>query len=273
MRLEARNLSYAYGPRRVFEGLSFSVGDGELFAVLGPNGAGKSTLFRCLLALLRDYGGSILVDGAEIRGLKERELSRLVAYIPQAHAAVFDYSALEVVLMGAAGSSRTFATPSPRDEAAALAELDKLGVAELADRSYARLSGGERQLVLIARALAQKARILVMDEPTANLDYGNQVRVMERVASLSKRGFTVILSTHNPEQAFLWATRAAVLFGGGFVADGRPAEVLSEELLARVYGVRVRLFPLGEGGNADYRCCVPESAVAEEELRGLSLVR
>lgn len=118
------DLSYSYGKRPVLERLSFSVGDGELFAVLGPNGSGKSTLFKCLLALLRDYGGSILVDGAEIRSMKERELSRLVAYIPQAHAAIFDYSALEVVLMGASGSSPTFAIPSARDEAAALAEIN-----------------------------------------------------------------------------------------------------------------------------------------------------
>jgi iron complex transport system ATP-binding protein len=273
VRLEARDLSYVYGKRPVLERLSFAVGEGELLAVLGPNGAGKSTLFRCLLALLRDYRGSVLVDGTEIRSLRERELARLVAYIPQAHSAVFDYSALEVVLMGASGASPTFSSPSRGDEAAALAELEQLGVADLAERSYARISGGERQLVLIARALAQRARILVMDEPTANLDYGNQVRVMERVASLSRRGLTVILSTHNPEQAFLWASRAAVLYGGSFVADGSPAEVLSEELLERVYGVRVRLFPLGEGGKAGYRCCVPESAALEEEVHGLSLLR
>jgi iron complex transport system ATP-binding protein len=176
---------------------------------LGPNGVGKSTLFKCILSLLRSYSGDILLDGVSTRSLTERQIARSIAYIPQAHGPVFPYSVLDVVLMGAAGSHRFFALPRSEDEQYALAQLEALGIADMADRDYSLLSGGERQLVLIARALAQRAQILVMDEPTANLDYGNQVRVMEHITNLSRRGYGVLLSTHNPEHAFFWSWMAA----------------------------------------------------------------
>ncbi len=262
--LEVEDLGYAYGQHRVLNGLSFKVGEGELFAVLGPNGAGKSTLFRCLLGLAGDYSGSIKVEGHEVRLLHARDRARLMAYIPQAHEAAFDYSVLDVVLMGAASARGPFETPSRADEEAARATLARLGIENLAGRCYRRISGGERQLVLIARALAQNTHLLIMDEPTANLDYGNQTRVMAEVARLAKSGYSIILSTHNPEQAFLWGTRAAVLFGGRFRADGLPSEALSEELLSEVYGVALKLYPLAGASRPGYRCCLPAGSDAME---------
>ncbi len=243
MKLEARNLSYAYRESRALDGASVSADAGELVCVIGPNGAGKSTLFRCILSLIRGYHGTVLVDGTDIRLMKNSELSRKVAYIPQDHHPPFDYTALEIVTMGAASSKGLFSSPGREDEEKALEKLSGLGMLDLAGRSYARMSGGERQLVLIARALAQDARILVMDEPTANLDYGNQIRVMEYVAGLAAKGYTVIASTHNPEHALMWATRVAVLMGGRIIEDGKPLEVITEELLEHVYGTRVRIVP------------------------------
>ncbi len=264
MSLDLRGVSCSYGTRKVLHDLSLSLSGGDLLCVLGPNGAGKSTLFRCVLSLLRDYSGTICLDGEDLRTLGGADLSRKIAYIPQSHDAVFDFSALEVVLMGVTGSQGLFSTPRPRDELAALEGLRLLGVEHLASRSYAQISGGERQLVLIARALAQKANVLVMDEPTANLDYGNQVRVMERVSALAKSGYAVILSTHNPEHAFLWATKALVLAGGAIVAEGNPHEILTESLMEHIFGVKVRLLPLSGMEAGGFRACLPASTLPRE---------
>lgn len=260
MKLEVRKLSYSYGARRVLDALDLELGEGELVALLGPNGVGKTTLFKCVLAMLRGYSGNILLDGRDVHSLSASELARRAAYIPQAHLPVFDYSVLEVVLMGAAAGRSPFSTPTAEDEAYAHSRLEALGIADLADRSYGRISGGERQLTLIARALAQRSHFLVMDEPTANLDFGNQVRVMEAIAGLAEEGYGILLSTHNPEQAFLWAGRAAVLREGRIEADGPPRSVLTEAVLQRLYGVPVRLFSVGGGPFGDYRACVPLAA-------------
>ncbi len=258
--LELKNLAFAYRHKPVLRAVDLSLATGDLLCLLGPNGAGKSTLFRCILGLLRNYTGEILLRGTEIRRLRGTELARSVAFIPQAHQPVFDYSVLDVVLMGATGGRGLFGNPQPEDERYAREQLVALGIAALAERSYARLSGGERQLVLVARALAQRARILIMDEPTANLDYGNQVRVMERIATLAAQGYAIMLSTHNPEHAFLWSNRTAVLLEGRIQAEGPPAEVLTEGVLKKLYGVPVKLFAVGGAAYAGYRACVPAPA-------------
>ena len=201
MMLEIHQLSFSYGSTEVLHSLSFSLGAGELICLVGPNGVGKSTLFKCILGILRSYSGEILLTGRSLRTLGETEIARSIAYIPQTHVPVYGFSVFQVVLMGACSAKGLFAQPSPRDEQTALHALKSLELQHLAERNYAELSGGERQLVLIARALAQGARLLVMDEPTANLDYGNQVRIMEHVAGLTAKGYSVLLSTHHPEHA------------------------------------------------------------------------
>uniref|UniRef100_A0A7C3I1Z2 ABC transporter ATP-binding protein n=1 Tax=Gracilinema caldarium TaxID=215591 RepID=A0A7C3I1Z2_9SPIR len=261
--LEVHQLSFSYGSTPVLHSLSFSVGAGELLCLVGPNGVGKSTLFKCILGLLRGYEGEILFNGRSLRTFKESELARSIAYIPQAHVPVYGFSALEVVLMGACSSKGLFAQPDARDEAAACRALEALGLEALAERNYAELSGGERQLVLIARALAQGARFLVMDEPTANLDYGNQVRIMEHIAGLTADGYSVLLSTHNPEHAFLWSTRTMVMQYGRIIADGPPEEALTEGSLEALYGIPVRLFSLGSEKTGHYQACMPVLGLRE----------
>jgi iron complex transport system ATP-binding protein len=267
VKLDIQNLSFSYKSTEVLRSVSFSLVGGELVCLLGPNGVGKSTLFKCILSLLRSYSGDIVLDGVSTRSLTERELARSIAYIPQAHGPVFHYSVLDVVLMGAAGNHGFFALPRAEDEQYALAQLEALGMADMADRDYSLLSGGERQLVLIARALAQRAQILVMDEPTANLDYGNQVRVMEHITGLSRRGYGVLLSTHNPEHAFFWSSRTVVLLDGRVEADGKSQDVLTEGTLEKLYGVRVKLFPLGGYADTAYRACVPLGISVPEVAR------
>ena len=247
MSIEVRHLSFSYGSRQVLRDVSFSVGKGRLLSVLGPNGVGKSTLFRCILGLLHGFQGEITVDGTAVSTLGARELARKVAYIPQSNYPAFQYSVFDMVLMGTTAQSRGFSPPGPKQEAAALEALERLDISHLADRSYTRLSGGERQLVLIARALAQQAKILLMDEPTSSLDFGNRIRVLDQTAELARRGYAILLSCHDPQLALLYAHRAAALHQGKILADGPPGEVLNEALLHTLYQVPVRFTPTQYG--------------------------
>ena len=239
MSIEARDLVFSYGREDVLKGLSFSAGAGELVAVLGPNGVGNSTFFGCLLGFLKPRSGEVTIDGRHVLGLPPRELARHIAYIPQSAPQTFNYTVLDLVTMGMTGSIPIFSAPKPEHRERAMAALRSLGVAHLADRGSGSISGGERQLALLARALVQEAKVLIMDEPTANLDYGNSFRVMQRVQELGKQGYTVIFSTHEPNQAFRYATRVLALLDGGVLADGPPDAALTEDLLQRLYGVGV----------------------------------
>jgi iron complex transport system ATP-binding protein len=239
--LTAQGLGFAYGDRVILRDLDFSLYPGELLGVLGPNGVGKSTLFRCILGLEKRYAGRVLLEGADIRHKSPRLMARTIAYVPQSHYPSFNYSVMDMVLMGTAAQGRDWASPDARQQRNAREALDRLGIADFWKRDFIRLSGGERQLVLIARALAQQAKLLVMDEPTANLDYGNQIRVLLQVKALSRQGYSIIMSTHNPEHAFLFTHRVLALHNGAIIAAGPPAQVLTAGLIRTLYKVEVRL--------------------------------
>lgn len=240
--LEVQGLCYSYKKGgEVLRGLSFSASGGQCVCILGRNGAGKTTLFRCLLGMLSSHEGDILIDGVPAAKLSVREMARRVAYIPQAHAPTFNYTVAQTVLMGTNALMDGMRTPGEKERATCSLVLEQLGIRHLAQRGYAELSGGERQLVLIARALAQQSRILIMDEPTANLDYGNQLRVMRKVRKLADQGYLVLLSTHAPEHAFLYADRALVLQDGMATQYGPPREAVTEEVIRQIYGVEVEI--------------------------------
>ena len=231
MNLTVNDLSYTYrGGHTALQNVSFTARQGELLSVLGPNGAGKSTLFRCILGSLPDYGGAILLDGRDARTLDQRALAAHIAYIPQIHRPTFGYSVLDTVLMGLTRQLSPFRSPSAQQEQQALATLEQLGVVHLTYRNFAELSGGEQQLVLIARALCQQADILVMDEPTSSLDYGNQLRVLRCVKALAR-----------------FSDRVLALSGGAVAAFGATKEVLTAELLRRLYGVDAALLDTAYG--------------------------
>lgn len=248
MKLTVKELAYTYrGGHAALRNVSFEARQGELLSVLGPNGAGKSTLFRCILGGLPDYGGAILLDGRDARTLDQRTLAAHIAYIPQIHRPTFGYSVLDTVLMGLTRQLSPFRSPSAQQEQQALATLEQLGVVHLTYRNFAELSGGEQQLVLIARALCQQADILVMDEPTSSLDYGNQLRVLRCVHDLSRQGYTVVLSTHDPQHALRFSDRVLALSGGAVAAFGATKEVLTAELLRLLYGVDAALLDTAYG--------------------------
>lgn len=256
MQLTVNDLTFSYGGQDVLRDVSFAVDAGERVAVLGPNGVGKSTLFRCLLGFLTPQRGGAAIDGRDVRTLSRRELASMLAYIPQSYHPAFDHTVLESVLMGLGAQLGPFDTPNRQQEDAALQTLHSLGIEALAARGCRRISGGERQLMLLARALTQNARMLVMDEPTANLDYGNSFRVMQRVQALSREGYSVIFSTHEPNQAFRYATKVLALKDGRVLAFGSPAEVLTAELLETLYGVPVAVTQIEAGGQT-FCVCTP----------------
>jgi iron complex transport system ATP-binding protein len=257
MRLEARALGFGYPGKPVGRNVSFSLGAGEVLCLLGPNGSGKTTLFKTLLGLLPAQAGEVLIDATPLRRLARAEVATRIAYVPQAHVAHFPYTVLDMVTMGRTAHLGPFARPGAHDHAAAFDALKTLGVADLADADYTRISGGQRQLALIARALAQAAPLIVMDEPTASLDFGNQALVLREIRALAAQGYGIVLSTHDPDHAFACASAVALLHGGGLVATGSPSEVLSPARLEAVYGLPVAVEHLAGG----HTVCVPDLSV------------
>ena len=245
--LTVQNLRFSYGRAPVLKDVAFSLKEGELVFLLGANGAGKSTLFSCILGHLPGWQGSIRVQDADTRTLTPKELARRISYIPQSHHPTFSYPALDMVLMGTSHSLPLFASPGPRERKTAMDAMAQVGISGLAQRDFLSLSGGEQQMVLIARALAQQGRILLMDEPTSSLDYGNQTRVLSMTRNLARQGYAILLSCHNPQQALLYADRVIALHDGKIVADGRPEEVITPELVQLLYQVPVQFVHTNHG--------------------------
>ena len=252
--LAARALGFGYGATAIGRDAEIDLQRGEVLCLLGPNGSGKTTLFKTLLGLLPAQSGEVLLDGRPMHELARSEIARRVAYVPQAHAAHFPFRVIDMVVMGRTAHLALFAAPTKQDRAKALEALTTLGIAGLAENEYTRISGGQRQLALIARALAQDAPAIVMDEPTASLDFGNQVVVLAEVKRLAAQGLAVLLSTHDPDHAFSVGNRVALLDEGRLIAQGLPADVLTPERLRSVYGVSVVIERLSQGQTV----CAPD---------------
>lgn len=254
--LVAENLGFGYPRFPVGRGVDLRLEPGAVLCLLGPNGCGKTTLFKTLLGILPKQAGEVRLNGTSLPALPPAEVARQISYVPQAHAAVFPYAVHDMVVMGRAAHRGPFSGPSREDHRQASEALATLGIADLEERDYTRLSGGQRQLVLIARALAQAAPLIVMDEPTASLDFGNQVLVLEQVRRLAASGFGIVLSTHDPDHAFACGTEVAVMRDGAVTSSGPPEETLTADLLTEIYGVGVTVEILSDGR----RVCVPRLA-------------
>ena len=221
--LSAENVAFGYGKDLLFEHLSFSLEEGEILSVLGPNGAGKTTLLRVLMGMLKLKAGTVRVFGRDIRTLKEKELFQTVSYVPQMREVPRSYSVTETVLLGLTGMMGIFSEPGERELRQTEETLDLLGIRHLANKPMSDLSGGEAQMVLIARALVKDPKILILDEPESGLDFRNQLIILDAVRAAARRGVTTVFNTHYPEHALRYAD-SGLLFCPG-EADG-PGEVL-----------------------------------------------
>ncbi|MBB3104546.1 ABC transporter ATP-binding protein [Azomonas macrocytogenes] len=259
--LELHELDCGYAQRNILEKLSFTLGEGELLCLLGPNGVGKTTLFKTILGLLPSRGGEIRLNGTPTRNWSRRQFAQWVGYVPQAHTPPFPFTVREVVTMGRVAHLSTFSSPTRQDREIAEQALDTLGIAYLGQSSYTEISGGERQLVLIARALAQQPRILVMDEPTSNLDYGNQLKVMAHVSRIAReQNMGIILTTHYPNHALLYASQVLALTRDKRYHIGHPDAIITEGYLRATYGVETEIHDIHHRDGNRSRLCVPVCA-------------
>ena len=212
--LRATQLAVGYPGHAVGSGFELRLEPGQVLALLGPNGGGKTTLLKTLLGLLRPLGGQVELDGQPLHTLSAAARARRLAYVPQSHVGAFAFSVADLVLMGRTAHGSLFAAPSVHDRAVAQAAIERLGIAHLAARPATMISGGERQLALIARALAQEAQLMVLDEPTAALDFGNQGKVMREIRRLADEGLGVLFTTHDPNHATRFADQALLIRRG-----------------------------------------------------------
>jgi len=261
--IRVENLTFGYTEKPVLKGVSLSIFHGEIVTVLGPNGSGKSTLLKTMLGLLRPREGTVFLRERNIAHFRSKPLAREIAYVPQIHKNSFPYRVLDVVLMGRIPHKTFFFKYSRKDLDIAEEVLLKLSISHLAERPYTEISGGERQLTLIARALAQGAGIFILDEPATGLDYGNQMRLLEQILLLSREGYTFVKSTHAPEHALWIADRVIMMKDGAILADGRPDEVIDARNLHDLYRTDVRIVEV----DGEVRVCIPD-AIGRGDLAG-----
>lgn len=246
-RLEARDLHFRFDKRDILKGVNLVLGPGEVVSLLGANGAGKTTLLRLLLGLASPARGEVFVGGTPLVSLSHRQIAMRVAYVPQVHMTPFPYTVREVVTMGRLPRKSLLSSPSELDRDVVRGVLEKLKILHLADRVYSEISGGERQLALIARALAQEAPTLILDEPLANLDFGYQVVLAQRLKDLAKDGHAILMTGHDPQFAYQASSRVALLVDGRLEQDGPPQQILTSVAIRRLYGIDVECIPLAGG--------------------------
>lgn len=238
--LSVSKLGFFYHPDRIIlKSISFILASHDILCLLGPNGAGKTTLLRCLLSLSKVKSGKIEVDGIDIKNVSINKRAQMMAYVPQATSMAFPFEAREIVLMGRVAHLATGGRPTSRDRKFADEAMDKLGILHMGKTLFNEMSGGERQMVLLARALAQQARILVMDEPTANLDYSNQVKMLQVIKSLAEQGYSILMTSHFPDHAFLACNRVLLMRDGSIMAQGYPDDIVTTENLSKLYSTPV----------------------------------
>ena len=256
MMLEARGLAFGFPDRCVGKDLDATVRAGEVACLLGPNGSGKTTLLRTMLGLLPPLAGAVRLEGRPLESLGDRERAARLGYVPQASESYFDFTVREMVEMGRTMHRGVFARPGRADHAIAQRALERLGIAHVAERPIQRVSGGERQLALIARALASEARILLMDEPTASLDFANQSRVLDVIAGLRSEGAGVLFTTHHPDHALRMADHALLLRSGTMLASGETLSVVNSANLSALYGQSIDVVEVASAETRPVRVCI-----------------
>ena len=246
MKLEVKNLSFGYGPEHlILDDISFTLEGSGIFCILGQNGTGKSTLLKCLIGEEK-ASGEVVLDGKNYEYYSERETARKIAYLPQNHVPTFPFRVMDVVMMGRSAHMRYFASPGEAEERIALDNLKFLGIEHLKDKPYTNISGGERQLVLIAAALTQQPEFLIMDEPTSHLDFGNTHKFLDLVFKLHEQNMGILMTTHFPDQALYLNANTLILKDGHLASVGKAQDVITEESMSSLYGMPVHIGNIGD---------------------------
>ncbi len=266
---EVKNVNFTYPDikKRVLDNVSLSLDEGVILSILGPNGSGKSTLLNCMAGLLKPGSGEIYLCDRQLNSMSFREIAQVMSYVQQTHTPTFAYTVWHFVTMGRAPKIGVFGKPKEEDRQAAWEALEVLGISRLANKPYTEISGGERQQVTIARAIVQAPKVVLFDEPTAHLDYGNQLRVLNIIKDMAMRGYSVVMTTHNPDHALLLGGTVAILDKDGHIDVGRYDEIITEERLQRVYNTRLCLCLVPELARI---ACIPPS-LAKDQYTGIHL--
>lgn len=267
MTLEVNSLSFSYGNKRIFGDVSFSVNGGGILAVLGPNGAGKTTLLRVITGLLKKQSGVCLYDGEDISKMSEKKLWSRISYVPQSAKGMAAYSVLDSVLFGLAGKIGVFSSPGKKEIGHAESILDELGISHLRDRRMSEISGGEAQMVLIARALVSDPGLILLDEPETGLDFYNQLKVLGTLSSLASRGIACIFNTHYPDHALNYADKSILLYDA-HATVGATETVLTAENIKKAFGVNVILNNVTTPDGA-FRSIIPVSIADDDRACGV----
>lgn len=244
--LRLKNGEFKYGEKVIFSGLDLEVNKAEVLCILGANGCGKTTLLRCMNGNMALNQGRVYLGAVDITSMRIDAIAKKVGFVFQEHHAPFPFSVLEVVRMGRAPHMGLFALPSHRDTEIAKEKLELVGMYHLKDKPYTQISGGERQLILIARTLAQEPEVILMDEPTSHLDFRNQTIVLQIINRLAESGLAVLMTSHLPDHALLFSSRVALMKDGNFLMVGRPADIMTEESLKEIYGIEVKIFTVND---------------------------
>ncbi len=246
-----------YGSHKVLSDINLTIQPDSVTCLIGPNGVGKTTLFKSVLGFLPPLSGEIRLNGKSITHFSSRDFARHVAYVPQAHNTPFPYKVIDVVLFGRSAHLGYFNTPGRKDRMIAESYLDLLEINHLAERSFPELSGGEQQMVIIARALTQETSFLIFDEPTSNLDYGNQIRVIQKIKTLKKQSVGILMATHSPDHAFMLGSQVIILDKGSLFRIGTPDNTITTDTLRQTYGVDVQIFNTPNGLAPSRKICAP----------------
>jgi iron complex transport system ATP-binding protein len=256
--IEVRGAAFRYGDRTLFSSIDLDIFAGEVLTILGPNGCGKSTLLRCIGGALRVAAGTVRMGDQELSALDPGARARRVGFLFQDHTPTFPFTVLDVASMGRTPHMSIFGVPSPGDIALAGEALDAVGIRHLENRRYTELSGGERQLVLLARTLAQQPDVILLDEPTAHLDMRNQVLCLKTIGALAAHGRSMVMTTHDPNHAFLYPGRVVLMKPDGSLLTGPASEILTDAMLSTVYGTEIGVFSVARrAGPGEIKLCSP----------------
>ncbi|MBI4813416.1 MAG: ABC transporter ATP-binding protein [Methanobacterium sp.] len=257
--LEIKDAAFSYeDTENIFEDINLTVSKGDVVCILGPNGCGKTTLIKCLNKIHQLNQGTVYINGEDIKHIDQREIARNIGYIPQGHVPTFAFTVFDVVLMGRTPHLDFFESLGKKDYEIAENAMKKFGLSRLRDKPYTTLSGGEQQLVFFARVIAQEPSILVLDEPTSHLDFGNQLKTLDIISTLAADGLSVIMTSHFPDHAFISSNKVAIMKDRNFMAIGKPDEVINRENMEKAYGIHVEIVDIAAG---DRKICVPMKTI------------